>query len=144
MRTAAFSAQDALYAAIDAATYPGEVTRSLGVPARLEHDLVWVAGRIDDIANEYRVSGLGAVDERFTLNVHVFSRRRGTLADVRDRAVELADAVDDALTADPTLGGTVMLATVVRRTAEESIDEDGRARGFLISLYVECSAYLTA
>ena len=142
MRTQVWAAQAALYDALKAATYPGRVSVSLGIPGRLETDVVWVSGEVDDWRAEYRTSGLAAKDEEFDLRVHVFVSRLGTYADATARLRALGEVVEDTIHADYTLDGSVMLSRVNRSQLEESVSEDGRARGVLLTLWVRCNAHV--
>jgi hypothetical protein len=143
MRSKVWEAQDALYAAIDAADFPGRLSVSLGLPGRFEPDNVWVSGEVDDWTSEYRASGLQSKEEVFDLKVNVYVTRLGTYTDARDRCKEIGQVVEDAVAADFTLNGTVMLATIRRSQIEETVTEDGRARGVLLTLYVRCDSYVT-
>lgn len=140
MRSTAFDAQEALYDRLDAATWPGRVTITLGTPLNLEADHVWVSGSVDDYPSDYRISGLGQRDERYTLRVHVWAKRLGQYRDARDRAAALAEVAEDVITGDHTLTGTVDLATLNRYTVEDAVDQDGRAHVVLITLAVDVQA----
>lgn len=142
MRTQVWAAQAALYDMLKAATYPGRLSVSLGVPGRMETDVVWVSGEVDDWRAEYRTSGLAAKDEEFDLRVHVFVSRLGTYADAIARLRALGEVVEDTIHSDYTLDGTVMLSRVNRSQLEESVSEDGRARGVLLTLWVRCDAHV--
>lgn len=145
MRSVLWDAQDALLATIRAATFPDRhITTSLGRPATLETDAVWVGGEVDTWNSQYRVSGLVAKDEEFTLRVYVYAVKLGGYEDARNRVRALSEVVEDALAADPTLGGTVMLATIERGGMAEAIMDDGRRRQVLLTLYVNCSAFVSA
>lgn len=142
MRSQVWAAQDALYTALSGATYPGRVSVDLGVPGRLEQDHVWVSGEVDEWAALYRTSGLAAKDESFSIRVHIYSTRLGGYTDARDRVQELGEVVEDAVGADYTLSGTVMLAKISRSQLEESITDEGRSRGLLLTFWVECMAHV--
>lgn len=142
MRSQVWAAQVALYDALDAATYPGRVSVDLGVPGRLETDHIWVSGEVDEWSAQYRTSGLAAKDESFALRVHVYSTRLGGYTDARDRVRELGEVVEDAVHGDYTLDGSVMLAKISRSQLEESITDEGRSRGLLLTFWVDCSAHV--
>lgn len=142
MRSQVWQAQEALYAALNSATWPGSVQVDLGTPANMERDSVWVSGEVDDWAAEYRTSGLAAKDEQFALRVHALSKRLGNYLDARDRVKALGEVVEDAVAADHTLDGTVMLATIERSQLEDSLGEDGRTRMVLLTLWVRCAAHV--
>lgn len=144
MRSQLFDAQDALYSLLQAATWPGRVSTSLGTPATFETDHVWVSGEVDDWSAEYRVSGLAAKDEAFTIRVHCFTKRLGTYLDARQRVQALGEVVEDTITSNYTLSGTVMLATIGRQQLEESQNEDGRGRQVLLTFFVDCQAHVPA
>lgn len=143
MRSQIWDAQDALYTALNAATWPGSVQVDLATPANIERDSVWVSGEVDDWLAEYRTSGLAAKDERFVLRVHVLSKRLGNYTDARDRVKALGQVVEDVIGADHTLNGSVMLAVIDRSQLEDSIGEDGRTRIVLLTLWVRCSSHVT-
>lgn len=145
MRSALWEAQDALYAAISGATFPDrEIQIALGRPATLERDAVWVSGEVDSWQADHRVSGLQAKDETFTLRVYVYSVRLGNYVDARNRVKALAQVVEDTIYGDHTLDGTVMLSTIERGGMAEAVMEDGRRRQVLLTLYVNCSAFISA
>jgi hypothetical protein len=143
MRSQIWQAQDALYQALSNATWPGSVQVDLATPPNMERDSVWVSGEVDDWSAEYRTSGLAAKDENFVLRVHVLSKRLGNYTDARDRVKALGEVVEDAVGADHTLAGTVMLATIERSQLEDSLGEDGRTRMVLLTLWVRCRAHVT-
>ena len=143
MRSQIWLAQDALFTALDDATWPGAVQVALATPANLERDSVWVSGEVDDWSAEYRTSGLAAKDEEFVLRVHVLSKRLGNYTDARDRVKALGQVVEDAVHADHTLDDTVMLATIDRSQLEDSLGEDGRTRIVLLTMWVRCRAHVT-
>jgi hypothetical protein len=142
MRTQVWAAQQALYDQIDNANLPQRVTVGLGAPGRLETDHVWVSGEIDDWTADYRTSGLAAKDETFDLRVHVYVQRLGGYADSRARLQTLGEAVEDAIGSDHTLDGTVMLATIRRSQVEETVLDDGRSHGVLLTMWVRCDAHV--
>ncbi len=143
MRSQIWLAQDALFTALDDATWPGTVQVALATPANLERDSVWVSGEVDDWSAEYRTSGLAAKDEEFVLRVHVLSKRLGNYTDARDRVKALGQVAEDVVHADHTLDGTVMLATIDRSQLEDSLGEDGRTRIVLLTMWVRCRAHVT-
>lgn len=142
MRTKAFEAQDALYGALKAATYPGRVSVSLGMPTTLEVDHIWVAGSIEQWPSIYRISGLGQRDEQFSLRVCVWSKRLGGFTDARARASALATVVEETILADYTIDGSVNLATIGSTSVDEAIDQEARSYVVLITFSVDCRADL--
>jgi len=133
--------QDALATAI-AAQLPAGVPCSLGYPAggpQAEH--VWIAGDFDAELPRY-VSGGGARDELASLMVRILVTQRATdYEPVRDRALVLAGAVEAALGADPTLGGLVVFARIVRGQADEAIPEaTTRAVGLTLTIRYQGTA----
>lgn len=144
MRSALWDAQDALYGRLSRAVFPDRnVQVSLGRPSNLEADAVWVSGEVDTWNAEHRVSGLKTKDEQFTLRVYCYAVKLGGYTDARNRVRALAQVVEDTVYADHTLDGTVMLATIDRGGMAEAIMDDGRRRQVLLTMYVNCSAYVT-
>lgn len=142
-RTQAWAAQDALLTALQAQSWPVGVNPTLGTPARMESDSVWVSGEVEAWNAEYRVSGLRQKDETFTLRIHCLATRLGgDYASLRARLEEFGGIVEDAVEADHTLDGTVMLATITSQQVEETILEDGRRRQGLLTFFVECQAFV--
>ena len=145
MRTKLFAAQDALYGLLRASSGLAGVSVILGTPFRPEHEMVWISGEVDEWSRDYRTSGLVSQEESFTIRVHITSARLGTeYTPTRDRVKALGDAIDDVITANPQLSGTVMLATIARAEFQEAADMDGRGRAALLTLYIECSAFVSA
>lgn len=143
MRTALWDAQDGLLTLLQAQTWPNDVTPALGLPGRLERDQVWIAGEVSEWQAEYRVSGLKAKDESFTLRVHILATRLGgDYATIRSALETYGALVENALDVDYTLGGSVMLATISRQQLEETMLDDGRRRQGLLTYLVTCDAHV--
>lgn len=143
MHSRLWEAQDALYAMLRAVTFADrDVTVSLGRPATMDVNAVWVDGGVDTWDAAYRVSGLAAKEEEFTLKVNVYAVALGDYVDARNRVKAMGDEVEAAVVADYTLDGSVMLATISRGGMAEGIMDDGRRRQCLLTLYVKCSAYM--
>lgn len=142
-----WDAQDALYALVsDAVTlHPREGQVTLGNPiGDLLPENVWVSGQVDDWTTDYRVSGLGAKDETFTLRVSIAVIRLGTeYLTARDRVNEIAQTIEQALHANPTLSNTVMLAKISSFRLEDTL-VDERRRGVGLNIYVTCQAWLNS
>lgn len=144
IRTRLWSAQDGLLTRLLAESWPNDVTPVLGIPGRLERDSVWISGEVDSWNAEHRVSGLTARDETFELRIHVLATRLGgDYATIRSAIQTYAALVENALYADPTLGGSVMLATVRAQQLEESMVDERRRSG-LLTYFVTCEAYAPA
>lgn len=142
-RTRVWDAQDALLTALQAQAWPTGVTPTLGTPARMEADSVWVSGEVEAWNAEYRVSGLRQKDETFTLRIHCLATRLGgDFTTLRDRLESFGALVEDAVDGNPTLSSTVMLATIVSQQVEETILDDGRRRQGLLTFFVECQAFV--
>ena len=145
MHTTVYAAQNALKTALSALSGLDNARVTLGHPASLEKDEVWVSGEVQDWQLEYRQSGLVARDEFYTLIVYCFASRTGKdFEGVRDRVAGYSTAVEDYLADNPTLGGTVMLATVISATLDEGISQDGRTRMAMQTLNVRCRAHVDA
>lgn len=144
MQSQLWDAQDALLAALEGSATLAKVTKGLGAPGKFEREHVWISGEVDDWTLNYRQSGLVARDEDFGLRIHVLVTRTGVkYADSRARVIELGQAVEDAIAADYTLGGAVMLATIERNTIDESTGGDGRTRSILLTINVRCRAHVS-
>lgn len=145
MRSSVYASQNALVSLLEGVSALSSATVSLGHPARLGKREVWVGGDVEDWRVEYRQSGLVARDEEYTLRVSVLVTMTGASYEkVRDEVRTYTDAIEDALAADPTLGGEVMLATVVDPTLDEAIGQDGRSRMVLETLGVRIKAHVDA
>lgn len=143
MRTKVWAAQDALLTLLQAQTWPNDVRPALGIPGRLERDSAWISGEVDDWRAEYRVSGLKAKDETFVLRVHLLTTRLGgEFEPLRDAIAVYGGLVEDAIKQDYTLGGTVMLATIVNQQLEETMLDDGRRRQALLTYSIACDAHV--
>ena len=141
-RTQAWAAQDGLLELLQAQTWPGNLRPSLGTPASMERDTVWVSGEVDDWNAEYRVSGLAQKDETFVLRVHCLVTRLESFVELRAGLEALGALVEDAIGADYTLGGSVMQATVRQQQVEETMLDDGRRRQGLLTFFIECEAFV--
>lgn len=135
----AYAAQDALKALI--ATALPTVQVSLGTPARMPEEAVWVSGEIDDWAQAYAVSGLQASDETFTLRVHCLTTWTGDYAGMRARIKTLSDSIETAVKAAPTLSGAVELIRPDSFVLEEALVDDRRRQG-LLTIFFACRAWL--
>jgi hypothetical protein len=135
-----WAAQDALYAALQGASLG--IVPGYGHPTDFADDNVWVDGEVEDWVQEYEVSGLGPKDETFGLLVVVMCIRMGTYLDTRNAVKALEALVVPAAEADPTLGGTVMLAQASRRRMEETLLDD-RQRAVKLSITIACRAWAT-
>lgn len=143
MRTQVWDAQDGLLALLKEQPWPNDVKPVLGIPGRLERDCVWISGEVDEWQAEYRVSGLQAKDERFTLRVHVLATRLGGDFDAIRPAVQTyGELVERAIGQDFTLGGAVMLATISGQQLEEAMLDDGRRRQALLTFSISCDAFI--
>lgn len=142
VRSKLWDAQDELYALLDAASALNGVQVTLGRPTKEDTDSVWVSGEVSDWLAEYQVSGLAAKDETFSLRVGILCVRLGTeYVKVRNAVKALGEAVEDVVAANPTLGGTVMLAQIRNARVEETLTDE-RHRAVQLSIDVECRAWL--
>lgn len=142
VRSAVWGAQDALYALLAAQSGFTGVQVGLGRPAQDQDENVWVSGELTVWDSEYRVSGLGAKDETFTLQVSVLvTRLGGDYSKTRNRVRDLGQIVEDVIAANPTLSGTVELAQFTGgRVSESMVDE--RRRAVIMTMDVDCRAWL--
>lgn len=147
VRSKLWVCQDALYAIVEAAVSPilakdGLVT--LGNPAELMPENVWVSGQVDDWNTDWKVSGLRAKDEDFTFRISIAVVRLGSeYLEARQRVEEIAQEIEDAISADPTLSGHAMLAKIVSFRLEDSL-VDERRRGVGLNMYVNVRTWLTS
>lgn len=142
-----WDAQQALYALVAAAVtlHPREGQVTLGNPiGDLLAENVWVSGQVDDWNTDYRVSGVKAKDETFTLRVSIAVIRLGhEYLTARDRVKEIAQDIEDAIAADTTLGGVAQLAQISNMKLEDSI-MDERRRGVGLNIYVSVRTWLNS
>lgn len=111
---------------------------------------------VDDKVEDWDrlVPATGARSEAFTLTVWFYTKMTvaktasgtmtGTPAQVQDEVLAAAAPFEAALTANPTLSGTVMSAFSQGRAEYDSgwADEQGRAREGVLKLQIRCSAHL--
>lgn len=142
MPTAIWDAQDALLEAVRGNVTAG-VPVTLGSPADKQKTHVWISGDVDVWEQDYRTSGLGAKDETFVLQVEALVMRNASdYATPRAKMQTLLGEIEDAIAADPTLGGSVMLAQVERITMDEGVTDD-KERAIGATVFVRCSAFRT-
>jgi hypothetical protein len=139
------AAEDGLLAAIQGRSELAGVAIRLGDPGsapRPEH--IWIveaatAERVTDVTPQ--ATNAGGYDERFELSVRVLATRSGDdYAALRDRAMELCAAIENAVIEDRRLGGAVEDSEVVRLERETGATENGR--GILSTVVVEGRAWL--
>lgn len=93
-----------------------------------------------DAENTREISGGAQRDESGEIAVDVVKTlSTEDVAEVRDGARELAEIVERVLSADPTLGGVVKRARVVRHVGREAIPNE-RTRQYGIELVIEYTA----
>jgi len=142
VRSKVWAAQDALYTLLGASTGLSGASLTLGRPTADEGDQVWISGEIDVWNADYQLSGLGAKNESFTLQVRIRVNRIGTTyVTVRDVARDYGRAVEDVIAANPTLNGSVMLAKITGARLEDAL-LDERTRGVALIIDVACDAWL--
>jgi hypothetical protein len=140
------AAQDALKAAIAARPGLAGVPVDVGFPAPTpapEH--VWLSGHVNEWTTAPETTagsaGLGPRDERFTLVVRVYVFRAGPeFLPLRDRALAIRAEVEQAVAADPLLGGAVALAFPAGGRMDEAVRDEGREVG--VEVLVSCRAQL--
>lgn len=125
MMTAMFAAQDALKAALDAQSPDCRVSLGYPVPVgNLPDEGIWVLVGGTMQVEDY-MTGACSRSEDITLRVRVWAKKRnGTAVTARDRAATLYAALEDALSADRTLGGICTFAAIESVTAEDEAVED--------------------
>ena len=134
------AAQDAVHAAV-AAELPEDVPCDLGWPHGGPRELhVWVDVGFEAEMNAY-LSGGRLRDEDGLVRVRVLaSSREQEPAQLRDEALELVGYVEDAVAADPTLGGRVQHARVVKVEGQYGIAEKRREYGATVSVAYSLAA----
>lgn len=145
MQTKLWDAQDALYTLINAnATLASQkVPVTLGDPGRREAEHVWIGGEIPDWSQTYGVSGLQARDEEFVIPIiTVVVWTSGDYVTARDRIKTIGAAIETTLAANPTLNGTVMLATISRMATDEAAIPEERKRMIGLTQFVTCKAHV--
>lgn len=145
MNSKLYDAQDELKSLLIGAPDLAGVPKHLGTPIKLDtlREVVWISGEVEEWNQEYRVTGLQAKDESFTIKVHVLVTKSGDYEATRNRARALAAAVEETISANYTLNDTVELAQI-RAGAVEEARLDDRQHQVLITLYINCRAWLTA
>lgn len=147
VRSKLWDCQDALYTVVETAVTPllgrdGLVT--LGNPPELLAENVWVSGQVDDWSTDWKVSGLGSKDEDFTLRVSIAVIRLGSeYLEARARVEEIAQEIEDAISANPTLSGNAMLAKIATFRLEDTL-VDERRRGVGLNIYVNVRTWLSS
>lgn len=142
MRTAFFATQDALVAFLRPHV-PDEISVSLA-PAMPDSEHVWVNGETPNpIDRAYRQSGVVAADESFDVLVHVLVEYADPeYKPVRDRLKSVVDPICDALSANPTLNGSLMLCVVASIQIEAAL-ADERTWQAMAVLSIRCTAHVT-
>jgi hypothetical protein len=139
------AAEDGLLAAIAGRPELAGVALRLGDPGsgvRPEH--IWLveealAERVTDVTPQ--ATNAGGYDERFEIAVRVLATRSGDDYEaLRNRAMELVAAIENAVLENRTLGGAVEDSEVVRLERESGATENGR--GILTTVVVEGRAWL--
>ncbi len=93
---------------------------------------------------DWRVLGNRRRGEKYRLHGSAYALKAGTgeatIRAVRDRAVAILDELKDVLADDPTLGGAVRVAALVRSRIDQDFNDSGR--WCLIEFWVECEQHL--
>lgn len=135
---------DVISTAIAAEPQTDKVRVSLGVPPKMGKEEVWISGEVQQWDQTYPYSGLRAKEERFTLRIGIISTRLGLdYTANRDRVALIGQVVEDAVHADPTLGGVCELAVVSAGLLEEAILSE-RERAVGLNLDVDIRTHITA
>ena len=125
------------------AAHPGladvQVTR--GHPGDVvERELVMVGGTAVAEQNPRSLGGARR-DETYSIAVVVQVKESGSsVEDASERAYALLGHVEDAVRAEPTLGGLVMVAEVGGWTDDEGVDSDDSAHLCVITARIDCTA----
>lgn len=142
--TAVYTAQDALLDLIRGLDSIGGWKVDLGFPAaaNVQTKHIWLAGDIRDHDQVFAISSLQAKDETFLLRVHVVNTSRDNTYRVpRDKVRIITDELEQAINADWTLGGAVMLAEVRNIEWDEAIPEQS-TRQVMATVTVACRTWL--
>ena len=139
-RCALAGIQDALAEAVRG-ELPEAVPFDIGFPDRGpagEH--VWIDGAFEANLPTY-LSGGGLRDEAGELRVVIsIARDRGPMTTLRDRALELAGCVEDAVAADATLGGAAERAWVSKVSGLYALPEKRRQFYVTVTVSYEVTA----
>jgi hypothetical protein len=140
----AAAVQDALSAVI-VAELPDGVPCSVGYPAGgLQAEHIWISGEFDATLPRY-VSGGFQRDETGEVEVRIsVVWSAADMAGPRDRALELSQIVEDAVSMDPTLGGVVEEAHVASARGNEAApDEHSRQYGLSMRVAYQTTVVLS-
>jgi hypothetical protein len=140
----AAAVQDALGAAISD-QLPAGVPCSIGYPAGgLQAEHIWISGEFD-VAMPLYVSGGFQRDELGEIEVRIsVIWSDADMAGPRDRALELSEIVEDAVSLDPTLGGAVQEAHVASVRGNEAAPEEHRRQyGLVLRVAYQVTAVLS-
>jgi hypothetical protein len=142
MHTAFFDTQDAIVALLRTVV-PAAISVGLS-PAMPDEEHVWVGGETPTpVDRTYRQSGVVAADESFDVLVHVLVQYEDPeYRPARDRLKSVLDPICDAFSADPRLGGRLMLCVVATIQIEAAL-VDERTWQAMATLAVRCSAQVT-
>lgn len=142
MKTSAFDAQKALYDALVGAAGLAGVPVYLGsVTGQVPEEFVYVAGEIDTGNQDYELSALSAKLETYDLRVEAFTQYSSDDFElIQTRLDAISTSIENAVHANSTLSGTVMLAQVSRFRMEEAVYEGSRQG--LLTMWIGCEAWL--
>ena len=134
-----WAAQDALLAALlrQDSLKADEVACELGFPATIEADHVWISGEAAGSV-AWELSGSKPSAETFRLSVFVFSAHAEPYADVRNRLVTFAPAVEDALE-DAGFVAVVPAWSIPEYKLDAGTD--GTKRQLCLEIKVECRCW---
>lgn len=144
METKAFDAQDALTSALQDAPGLSDWTVDYGLPSRREDQHVWVDEQISEWTQEQRTTGLVSKAESFKLHVYVYVRMSAATAkDVRDQCKAAGAIVEQAIAAEPFLGGVALMAQTVGGEYDGAFaDPEGRAREGALHMIIATQTFL--
>lgn len=127
----------AVTAAVDATSPRDPVPVSVGFPDDLRAEHIWVDGSFEADFPRY-ISGGSLRDEQATLPVRIrVAVAKGSMPEVRDRTLQLAGYVESGLADDPTLGGLVSFARIVRAEGQYGLVDGMREYGLTLSVAYE-------
>ena len=143
MRTSAFGAQRALYDLIVAdPALVGVVCYYGGVVGQVPEEFISISGEVENGSQQYEASGLVAKSETYDLRVEIFTQFATVdYVLVQERLRDLSTPIERIIHDNPTLNGTVMLASVGRFRMEEAVYE-GMRQG-LLTVWVTVDSWLS-
>lgn len=136
-----WEAQQALYDALKEAFTGMGIRVDYGVPldSELQQEHVFVSAKATDWSFGHPITNL-AEDQDFTIIVGILATRAGDQSKVVARMKELSAKVDEVLSADFTLRGSVDMAVVSSARLIDGRDMQGNKRQLALEIDIACTA----